>query len=34
MHIVNDIATQNNINNVTSFVHTTSKKTYIQIFLH
>ena len=26
MHIVNDIATQNNISNVTSFVHTTSKK--------
>ena len=25
MHIVNDIATQNNISNVTSFVHTTSK---------
>ena len=26
IHIVNDIATQNNISNVTSFVHTTSKK--------
>ena len=25
MHIVNDVAPQNNISNITSFVHTTSK---------
>ena len=34
MHIVNDVATQNNISNVTSFVHTTSKKhTYRFVYI-
>ena len=32
MHIVNGIATQNNISIVTSFVHTTSKKHTYRFF--
>ena len=32
MHIVNDIATRNNISNVTSFVYITSKKHTSQNF--
>ena len=33
MHIDNDIASQNNISNVTSFVHTTSKNRLHYIYI-